>query len=500
MRSSEPGGDAEVEDLGRRLLAGPHFVRTAVGAPGPTWTAWPTAAWPKSPDDPDDPARLVNRLEATADGCRWLLDRWAELRKVADAGTAWPAEQMVHAIRLLGKRPFDAVDDFQVLTIIVACYVMDRSRPDPFAELWKTTTDREAIYYRQRLLGRRLLEAKPRSKEHAREVLLEIVDQAVSRLEEEERQHRRREREAGGGRVCPMQRLAVRRQRGGGVGTPRAGEGHAVDPADHRAVPQGAEAGRDAERGPSPAAATRAGADPSAGGASRGRPAATDGRSVREAGPAGPDPAGPDLRRPEPTPAEGVHRRPGGGSSQGDQEPEEAQAEALQPGEGGADRDPSDQVAGGPGAGGADHRLARDDCRGAVIGSARAFPAPGALGHPRRTRSSLAGSSPSGIAFPPPKPGLRPPKKAKRSQRWVDYAGFAGPAAARRVPVRSVARPSWRERRPLIGRSTPQSTAPVRRGCPTKGNKRARRYLLIHDRRHVGTSLHPRAPDRSKGT
>ena len=130
----------------------------------------------RGPDDPDDPARLLLRLESTADGCRWLLDRWAELRTVADAGTAWPDEQMVHAIRLLGKRPFDAVDDLQVLTIIVACYVLDRSRPDPFAELWKTTTDREAIYYRERLLGRRLREAKPRSKEHAREVLLEIVD------------------------------------------------------------------------------------------------------------------------------------------------------------------------------------------------------------------------------------------------------------------------------------------------------------------------------------
>ncbi len=182
----------EVEDLGRRLLPPPrvpNFVRRFG-----VWADLDRLAH-RGPDDPDDPARLLLRLESTADGCRWLLDRWAELRTVADAGAAWPPEQMVQAIRLLGKRPFDAVDDLEVLTIFVACYVMDRSRPDPFAELWKTTTDREAKYYRERLLGRRLLEAKPRSKEHAREVLLEIVDQAVSRLEEEERQHRRRERE-----------------------------------------------------------------------------------------------------------------------------------------------------------------------------------------------------------------------------------------------------------------------------------------------------------------
>ncbi len=182
----------EVEDLGRRLLPPPrvpNFVRRFGVLVDLDRLAH------RGPDDPDDPPRLLLRLEATADGCRWLLDRWAELRQVVDAGTAWPPEQMVQAIRLLGKRPFDAVDDFQVLTIFVACFALDRSRTDPFAELWKTTTDREAIYYRQRLLDRRLSEARPRSKEHAREVLLGIVDEAVSLLEEDERQNRRRERE-----------------------------------------------------------------------------------------------------------------------------------------------------------------------------------------------------------------------------------------------------------------------------------------------------------------
>ncbi len=183
---------AEVEDLGRRLLPPPR-VPNYVRRFG-VWADLDRLAH-RGPDDPDDPPRLLLRLEATADGCRWLLDRWAELRKIVDAGTAWPPEQMVQAIRLLGKRPLDAVDDFPVLTIIVACYALDRSRPDPFAELWKTTTDREAIYYRERLLGRRLREAKPRSKEHAREVLLGIIDEAVAGLEEEERQNRRRERE-----------------------------------------------------------------------------------------------------------------------------------------------------------------------------------------------------------------------------------------------------------------------------------------------------------------
>src|SRR5262249_10979299 len=41
------------------------------------------------PDDPDDPARIVIRLEATALGCAWLLDRWAELRQILEHGLLW---------------------------------------------------------------------------------------------------------------------------------------------------------------------------------------------------------------------------------------------------------------------------------------------------------------------------------------------------------------------------------------------------------------------------
>ncbi len=126
----------EVEDLGRRLLPPPrvpNFVRRFG-----VWADLDRLAH-RGPDDPDDPARLLLRMESTADGCRWLIDRWAELRTIADAGTAapWPDEKMgpghppagQAAVRCR-RRPR------RCLTIFVACYVLDRSRrPDPFAEL-----------------------------------------------------------------------------------------------------------------------------------------------------------------------------------------------------------------------------------------------------------------------------------------------------------------------------------------------------------------------------
>ncbi len=37
----------------------------------------------------DHPEAIVLRLESTAAGCRWMLDRWTELRTLLDQGHNW---------------------------------------------------------------------------------------------------------------------------------------------------------------------------------------------------------------------------------------------------------------------------------------------------------------------------------------------------------------------------------------------------------------------------
>ncbi len=178
----------EVEELGRRLLPpprGPNFVRRFG-----VWADLDRLAH-RGPDDPDDPARApapprVHRRRlpmgcSTAGPSCALCSRRRRHRLAGreDGPGHPPAGQA--AVRR--RRRLPGADDLRGLL-----RGTDRSRPDPFAELWKTTLDREAIRYRERLLGRRLREAKPWSKEHAREVLLDVVDAAVSRLVEQERQ------------------------------------------------------------------------------------------------------------------------------------------------------------------------------------------------------------------------------------------------------------------------------------------------------------------------
>ena len=66
----------EVAALGRRLFWDPRGPTGSYPQFETTIGPIPRVSWSGKIDDPDDPARLLNRLEATALGCAWLLDRW----------------------------------------------------------------------------------------------------------------------------------------------------------------------------------------------------------------------------------------------------------------------------------------------------------------------------------------------------------------------------------------------------------------------------------------
>ena len=52
----------------------------------------------------DYPAVIVRRLEESAEGCRWLLARWAEILNLLDREAAWSDPEIVRFVGLLGKR------------------------------------------------------------------------------------------------------------------------------------------------------------------------------------------------------------------------------------------------------------------------------------------------------------------------------------------------------------------------------------------------------------
>jgi len=56
----------------------------------------------------DYPAVIVRRLEESAEGCRWMLARWAELLIVLDREAAWGDPEIIRFLGLMGKRGIEA--------------------------------------------------------------------------------------------------------------------------------------------------------------------------------------------------------------------------------------------------------------------------------------------------------------------------------------------------------------------------------------------------------
>jgi hypothetical protein len=139
-------------------------------------------SWPGIAHDPNLPAHLVRSLESTAEGCAWLLDRWAELCSLLEQGIAWQSPDKLKAIRLLGRQPIDAFDVPQVGLVFLACHMIDPSGGEPFHEIWRELKHSEIDIAKQRLRARPMDSLRPNSVDLARDALYGIVDQAVERL------------------------------------------------------------------------------------------------------------------------------------------------------------------------------------------------------------------------------------------------------------------------------------------------------------------------------
>ncbi len=113
------------------------------------------------------PEAIVRRLEATAIGCQWLLDRWTELRATLDLDCPWGLAEKARALRLLGKCPLNLEPGKWEVYI--------QSRDDAEAETLDDLVDRQL----DSQLDERLTVTKPETPA----VFRGIVDQAIARLE-----------------------------------------------------------------------------------------------------------------------------------------------------------------------------------------------------------------------------------------------------------------------------------------------------------------------------
>ena len=156
----------EVRELGRKLIY--------VTGPPKELCLW------YSPFD-DDPAIFLQKLERTAAGCRWLLERWAEYRSMLDRKVAWSSPVMVRFIRLQGKQVIEAGFDAQLNSIFLALEVL---QPNFIKDKWELILKRmpfgdPAI---RTVLFFTPLADPPKDKAEAWKLLEGIVEKEIGRL------------------------------------------------------------------------------------------------------------------------------------------------------------------------------------------------------------------------------------------------------------------------------------------------------------------------------
>ncbi len=179
----------EVEDLARQLFWDPRGP-IALYPHFRGFRYKPRVSGDDSLDDPIQPGRIVNRLASLAAGCRWLLDRWAALRRLLEDNLLWQAPDRLRAIRLLGRQPMDALADERVLMIYLACDAMEPTAPTSLDDLLTETTDDELKLFKERVKGRGADRKKPASPEAGKAALIELIEQAVAPLAAKMAAHR----------------------------------------------------------------------------------------------------------------------------------------------------------------------------------------------------------------------------------------------------------------------------------------------------------------------
>jgi hypothetical protein len=156
----------KVHDLGSKL-----FFQAAIG-PG----------YSDSTAD-DYPAVIVRRLEESAEGCRWLLARWAELLNVLDRKAAWRDPEIIRFVGLLGKRSIEAHFDPELNSLLHAFDALGNRCGHKF---WKDDRDGMPLGYKGgfQFVPYREIAPPPSDETAALSLIRSVIERHVGRLEE----------------------------------------------------------------------------------------------------------------------------------------------------------------------------------------------------------------------------------------------------------------------------------------------------------------------------
>ena len=131
----------------------------------------------------DYPAVIVRRLEESAEGCRWMLARWAEIRNVLDRKAAWRDPEIIRFVRLQGKRGIEAHFDPELNSLFHAFDALGHRIGHKF---WNERRDHLPLGYIGgfEFAPYREIAPPPSDKNAALILICSVIERHVGRLEE----------------------------------------------------------------------------------------------------------------------------------------------------------------------------------------------------------------------------------------------------------------------------------------------------------------------------
>jgi len=182
IENSDEAEIAEIRELGRRLFFDPAGATPLYGNLGYNSPKRKKTSWNGEALDENDPGVLVKRIERSAQGCVWLIEQFRALREQLESIGFWQSHDRLKIIRLLECQPNQANEDRRVALVFVASQALNPVSKAGFDDLLSDMNDTQLGRYRRAVRARWPDLFRQRDNAEWRQMLLDLVDQNIERL------------------------------------------------------------------------------------------------------------------------------------------------------------------------------------------------------------------------------------------------------------------------------------------------------------------------------
>jgi hypothetical protein len=172
----------EVHELGKRLFFDPAGPTSLYGNPPVSFDRKAKTSWNGQAVDEYDPAVLLWRLESTQQGCLWLVEQWQALLEQLETLGFWQSPDRLKLIRLLGRHPVEAREDWRITALYVASHALKPVGKCEFKDLSSDMSHTQLARYWKALKERWPDLFHFKDPAHWKQILVEMVQQSLKRL------------------------------------------------------------------------------------------------------------------------------------------------------------------------------------------------------------------------------------------------------------------------------------------------------------------------------